>query len=111
MRDGLKEEAGELQAESRSLGEQEKELDARSVVVAADRRAGGVGKISNTYGSRSDLKSADQAIDHAADALSELAAIYLFGDAPFEPGEVAGYGEYDQLMRRDEWFGRGEEGA
>ncbi|WP_197410212.1 PD-(D/E)XK nuclease family protein, partial [Sphingopyxis sp. H107] len=76
-----------------------------------DRRAGGAGKISNTYGSRSDLKSADQAIDHAADALSELAAIYLFGDAPFEPGEVAGYGEYDQLMRRDEWFGRGEEGA
>ena len=33
------------------------------------------------------------------------------GDAPFGPGEVAGYGEYDQLMRRDEWFGRGEEGA
>ncbi|WP_215353749.1 double-strand break repair protein AddB [Sphingopyxis soli] len=76
-----------------------------------DRRAGGVGKISNTYGSRSDLKSADQAIDHAADALSDLAAIYLSGDAPFGPGEVAGYGEYDQLMRRDEWFGRGEEGA
>jgi len=76
-----------------------------------DRRAGGAGKISNTYGSRSELKSAEQAIDHAADALSALAALYLFGDAPFAPGEGAGYGDYDQLMRRDEWFGRGEEGA
>ncbi|MBN8843700.1 MAG: double-strand break repair protein AddB [Sphingomonadales bacterium] len=74
-----------------------------------DRRAGGAGKISNTYGSRSTLKSAEQAIDHAADALSELAAHYLLGDAPFMPGEGAGYGDYDQLMRRDEWFGRGEE--
>ncbi|WP_033075616.1 double-strand break repair protein AddB [Sphingopyxis sp. MWB1] len=73
-----------------------------------DRRAGGAGKISNTYGSRSGLKSAEEAINHAADALSELAAHYLFGDAPFAPGELKGYGDYDQLMRRDEWFGRGE---
>ncbi|ALH81860.1 double-strand break repair protein AddB [Sphingopyxis macrogoltabida] len=73
-----------------------------------DRRAGGAGKISNTYGSRSDLKSAEQTIDHASDALAELAALYLFGDAPFVPGDVRGYGDYDQLMRRDEWFGRGE---
>ena len=73
-----------------------------------DRRADGAGKVSNSYGSRSDLKSAEQAIDHAADALSQLAAHYLFGDAPFAPGEGAGYGDYDQLMRRDEWLGRGE---
>ena len=76
-----------------------------------DRRAGGAGKVSNSYGPRSDLKSADAAIDHAADALADLAAHYLFGDAPFGPGDGAGYGDYDQLMRRDEWFGRGEEGA
>ena len=38
MRDGLKEEAGELQAESRSLGEREKELDAHSATVAAELR-------------------------------------------------------------------------
>ncbi|NIJ39036.1 ATP-dependent helicase/nuclease subunit B [Sphingopyxis panaciterrae] len=73
-----------------------------------DRRAGGAGKISSTYGSRSDLKSAEAAIDHAGDALAELAALYLFGEAPFVPGEAGGYGDYDQLMRRDEWFGRGE---
>ena len=73
-----------------------------------DRRAGGAGKISNSYGPRSDLKSAEAAIDHAGDALAELAALYLFGEAPFVPGEAASYGDYDQLMRRDEWFGRGE---
>ncbi|WP_447764844.1 double-strand break repair protein AddB [Sphingopyxis panaciterrae] len=73
-----------------------------------DRRAGGAGKISNSYGSRSDLKSAEAAIDHAGDALAELAALYVFGEAPFGPGEAASYSDYDQLMRRDEWFGRGE---
>jgi len=38
MRDGLRDEAGELQAESRALGEQEKELDARSDTLAAELR-------------------------------------------------------------------------
>ena len=38
MRDGLKDEAGELQAESRALGEREKELDARSDQLAAELR-------------------------------------------------------------------------
>ncbi|MDZ3832455.1 MAG: double-strand break repair protein AddB [Sphingopyxis sp.] len=73
-----------------------------------DRRAGGAGRISNSYGARSGLKNAEEAVDHAADALAELAALYLFGDAPFAPGEAAGRGDYDQLARRDEWFGRGE---
>ncbi|MDK2760754.1 MAG: double-strand break repair protein AddB [Sphingopyxis sp.] len=77
-----------------------------------DRREGGAGKISNSYGPRSDLKNAEMAIDHAADALSDLVARYLFGDAPFVPGDGAGHGDYDQLMRRDEWFGRGgDDGA
>lgn len=76
-----------------------------------DRKADGAGKVSATYGPRSDLKNAQDAVDHAADALAELTARYLFGDAPFVPGEAGGYADYDQLMRRDEWFGRGEEGA
>ncbi|PZQ22536.1 MAG: double-strand break repair protein AddB [Sphingopyxis macrogoltabida] len=76
-----------------------------------DRQADGAGKVSNSYGSRSGLKTAEQAIDHAADALSDLAGRYLLGDAAFAPGTLAGYGDYDQLMRRDEWFGRGEDGA
>ena len=73
-----------------------------------DRRAEGAGKISCSYGPRSGLKSAEDAVRHAADALAELAGRFLLGDAPFMPGETAGYGDYDQLMRRDEWFGRGE---
>ena len=73
-----------------------------------DRRAGGAGKISHSYNARSDLKTAEDAIARAADALFELSADYLLGAAPFVPGEARGYGDYDQLMRRDEWFGRGE---
>jgi ATP-dependent helicase/nuclease subunit B len=74
-----------------------------------DRKAGGAGQVSTTYGgSRKELKSVDEAIERAADTLSALAARYLFGEEPFAPGELGGYGDYDQLMRRDEWFGRGE---
>ncbi len=73
-----------------------------------DRRADGAGKISNSYGPRCGLKSIEEAIRHAADALTDLAGRFLVGDAPFVPGEMAAYGDYDQLMRRDEWFGRGE---
>ena len=39
----------------------------------------------------------------------EVAAAYLTGDAPFDAQvnpEVANYGDYDQLMRLEEWYGR-----
>ncbi|MBB3763696.1 double-strand break repair protein AddB [Sphingomicrobium lutaoense] len=39
-----------------------------------------------------------------------LATSYLTGDAPFTAmlhPEYSPYGDYDQLMRRDEWYGRG----
>jgi ATP-dependent helicase/nuclease subunit B len=91
-------------------------IDAAPVValeywsLRPDRRADGAGRISNSYGPRSTLKTAEAAIDHAADTLTRLAHDYLLGDAPFAPGEGGGYGDYDQLMRRDEWFGRGEDG-
>lgn len=74
--------------------------------LAPKRDRAGEGTITNTYGSRSTLKSAEQAVDHAADILSNLAARYLLGTEAFEPGANAKYGDYDQLMRRDEWFGR-----
>lgn len=41
----------------------------------------------------------------------EVAAAYLTGDAPFDAQvnpEVASYGDYDQLMRLEEWYGRGD---
>lgn len=92
-----------------------KDLEAADVAaleywsLRPDRKAGGAGRIATTYGPRNDLPSAAAAIDHAADALAELAAQYLAGDAPFAPGEAAGFGDFDQLARRDEWFGRGRD--
>lgn len=79
--------------------------------LSPDRKKGGAGKISKTHGSRSTLKSAEAAIDRAAERLAELSAQYLTGDQPFAPGEAGRYGDYDQLMRRDEWFGREDQGA
>lgn len=77
-----------------------------------DRRAGGAGKVSPTHGGNRKLKSAEEAIERAADALADLGARFLTGGEAFAPGDGArGYGDYDQLMRRDEWFGRGDEGA
>lgn len=45
----------------------------------------------------------------AAANFAETAAAYLTGDAPFTAKlhpEYAPYSDYDQLMRRDEWYGR-----
>ncbi|MEJ7926614.1 double-strand break repair protein AddB [Sphingobium sp. AN641] len=44
------------------------------------------------------------------DHFQEAAAAWLTGEAPFAAQinpEVASYGEYDQLMRLEEWYGRG----
>ncbi len=51
----------------------------------------------------------DEFVGVAADNFTELAAAYLTGDAPFVAKlhpEYAPYSDYDQLMRRDEWYGR-----
>ncbi|MCW4460183.1 double-strand break repair protein AddB [Sphingomonas sp. BT-65] len=45
----------------------------------------------------------------AAENFADTARAYLTGDAPFTAKlhpEYAPYSEYDQLMRRDEWYGR-----
>ena len=45
----------------------------------------------------------------AREALAELSARFLLGQEPFVPGDSAKrYTDFDQLMRRDEWFGRGD---
>lgn len=39
----------------------------------------------------------------------KIAGDYLTGNAPFDAQvnpEVANYGDYDQLMRLEEWYGR-----
>lgn len=53
---------------------------------------------------------------HAADKFREHAARWLTGDEPFTAQlnpELPSYGDYDQLMRLEEWYGRtgGIEGA
>jgi len=42
----------------------------------------------------------------------EVAATWLTGQAPFDAQvnpEVANYGDYDQLMRLEEWYGRDDD--
>ena len=77
-----------------------------------DRAKGAEGKISATHGSRRDLKTAEEAIARAAAALADLSARFLLGNEPFTPGDPGSrYSDFDQLMRRDEWFGRGDRDA
>ena len=48
-------------------------------------------------------------VERAREALAELSARFLLGQEPFVPGDSAKrYADFDQLMRRDEWFGRGD---
>lgn len=51
----------------------------------------------------------DEFVPLAAQNFSDTASAYLIGDAPFVAKlhpEYAPYSDYDQLMRRDEWYGR-----
>ncbi len=74
-----------------------------------DRAKGAEGKISPTHGSRRELKTAEDAVARAAEALAGLSARFLLGVEAFVPGDPGSrYSDFDQLMRRDEWFGRGE---
>lgn len=76
--------------------------------LKADRTKGSDGSIAPTHGSRKKLKTAEDAVARAYDAFAELTAAYLLGDGVFAPGDNAKrFADYDQLMRRDEWFGRG----
>jgi ATP-dependent helicase/nuclease subunit B len=54
---------------------------------------------------------APEAFTREAARLFEAAArAWLLGDEPFTAKlhpELAPYGDYDQLMRLDEWYGRG----
>ncbi len=75
--------------------------------LKADRAKGIDGSIAPTHGSRRKLKTAEEAVARAYDAFAELTAAYLLGDGVFAPGDNARrFTDYDQLMRRDEWFGR-----
>jgi ATP-dependent helicase/nuclease subunit B len=78
--------------------------------LKADRRTGVGGTIASTHGGRRKLKTAEEAVARAHDAFADLTAAFLLGEDVFAPGDAAKrYTDYDQLMRRDEWFGRGSD--
>lgn len=77
----------------------------------ARNKAGGFGAISSPVdpaGKRGRVRS-DAFVAHAAHQLEDAVGRWLTGDQPFTAKlhpERAPYGDYDQLMRLDEWYGR-----
>ena len=72
------------------------------------RKAGKLGYVASPAGGRTGLDPAEFSA-LAARHFAIAAATWLTGDAPFTAKlhpEYAPYGDYDQLMRLDEWYGR-----
>jgi ATP-dependent helicase/nuclease subunit B len=76
------------------------------------QKDGQLGYVANATSSRSGLDPADFTA-HALRQFEDAAAKWLIGEEPFVAKlhpEFSPYGDYDQLMRFDEWYGR-QEGA
>ena len=74
-----------------------------------DRKKGVDGAVKAIKGQKPKAPTAAAVIERAREALAELSARFLLGQEPFVPGDSAKrYADFDQLMRRDEWFGRGD---
>ena len=59
-------------------------------------------------------KTIDEFVEFSRGVFEEAVANWLTGDAPFTARlvpEIPSYGDYDQLMRLEEWYGRGDEGG
>ena len=72
------------------------------------RKAGRLGYVASPVGGRSGLDAADFTTVAARNFIA-AAERWLTGDEPFTAKlhpEYAPYGDYDQLMRLDEWYGR-----
>lgn len=72
------------------------------------RKAGRLGHVTSPIGGRTGLDAGDFTA-FAARNFIDAAARWLTGSEPFTAllrPEFAPYGDYDQLMRRDEWYGR-----
>jgi len=72
------------------------------------KKAGKLGHVASPVGGRSGLDATDFTARAARNFIAAAEA-WLTGDAPFTAKlhpEHAPYGEYDQLMRLDEWYGR-----
>ncbi len=76
--------------------------------LARDQRSGRLGYVKSPVGGRSGLDAADFTALAARNFIG-AAAKWLTGGEPFTAKlhpEYAPYGDYDQLMRLDEWYGR-----
>jgi ATP-dependent helicase/nuclease subunit B len=76
--------------------------------LARDPKSGGLGYVRSPIGGRGGLDAADFT-RLAARNFTAAAAAWLSGEEPFTAKlhpEHALYGDYDQLMRLDEWYGR-----
>jgi ATP-dependent helicase/nuclease subunit B len=72
------------------------------------KKAGKIGYVQSPVGGRTGIDPADFTATAARHFIA-AAETWLTGDAPFTAKlhpEYAPYGEYDQLMRLDEWYGR-----
>ena len=75
------------------------------------QKKGQLGHIESPVGRRRGGEGIDAAdfVAHAARIFGEAARAWLLGEEPFTAKlhpEYAAYGDYDQLMRLDEWYGR-----
>ncbi|RED15499.1 double-strand break repair protein AddB [Parasphingopyxis lamellibrachiae] len=72
----------------------------------------GFGFVKEPFRKRGDVEiDAENFVAHAASVFATAAEQWLIGDEPFTAKlhpEYAPYGEYDQLMRLQEWYGRGD---
>ncbi len=76
-----------------------------------DRKKGVDGAVKAIKGQKPMPATAAAVVERAREALAELTTRFLLGQEPFVPGDTAKrYADFDQLMRRDEWFGRGVDG-
>ncbi|KKC27565.1 double-strand break repair protein AddB [Sphingomonas sp. SRS2] len=76
--------------------------------LAKDKDA--FGQIRSPVGTRSEIMP-DDFTTHAAGVLTQAVRRWLTGDEPFTAKiapEYSPYADYDQLMRFDEWYGRGD---
>jgi ATP-dependent helicase/nuclease subunit B len=111
--DGLNSQLGllGLLAETAGLGDLAPEnVDAFEYwELKRDRKKGVEGAVKVIRGQKPGPATAAAVVARAREALAELSARYLSGHEPFVPGDTGKrYADFDQLMRRDEWFGRGD---
>lgn len=102
---GLMAETGALEGVDRA------EVDALEYwSLKSDRRKGTRGNVTPTHSSRRELKTAAEAVARASATLADLTSRFLLGNEAFVPGDLGKRdSDFDQLMRRDEWFGRGSD--